>query len=153
MTKLRSLATSAPAFALSARATPASKAMDRRRISAIALAAVAAFALTAEMAMAEQRRVGQYLSWQQMGNTPGLNDLPSALDDMPPPPTLARPRKDPQPALNGHANLTLNGTALPSAPDSAAPRGRPPMLTMTWGGTTVFRKPATPAGMKSLKSK
>jgi hypothetical protein len=52
--------------------------MNRRRISAIALAAVAALALTAERAMAEQRRVGQYLSWQQMGNSPALNDLPSA---------------------------------------------------------------------------
>jgi hypothetical protein len=52
--------------------------MHRRRISEIAIATVAALALTAEWAMAEQRRVGQFLSWQQMGNSPALNDLPSA---------------------------------------------------------------------------
>jgi hypothetical protein len=52
--------------------------MHRRRISAFALAAVAALALTAELPMAEQRRVGQYLPWQQMGSSPALNDLPSA---------------------------------------------------------------------------
>jgi hypothetical protein len=52
--------------------------MDRRRISTIALATVAALALTADLAAAEQRRVGQYLPWLQMGSSPALNDLPSA---------------------------------------------------------------------------
>ncbi len=74
------------------------------RISAIALAAVAALALTAELAMAEQRRVGQYLPWLQMGSSPGLNDLPSAPKSFAQTPGLKVQPGPPEKALGGPAN-------------------------------------------------
>jgi hypothetical protein len=42
----------------------------------------------------------------------------TGLDDMPaPPPKIAAAPKTPRRALNGYANLTLNGTQLQGAPD------------------------------------
>ena len=57
------------------------------------------------------------------------SDGKSSIDDLPAPPQLAAPKAEPH-------------------------RSRPPTVTFAWGSTApVVRKPATPAGMKSLKSK
>jgi hypothetical protein len=53
----------------------------------------------------------------------------------------------------------LKDHGLPAPPKLATPnaephRSRPPMVTVTWGGTPpVHRKPAGAVGLKSLKSK
>jgi hypothetical protein len=88
------------------------------RFAGIALAA-AAIALSAAPARAEYMqmtlRSAKITSYGVNGS--GLDDLPA------PPPKVAAAPKKPQPALNGYANLTLNGTQLKSAPNGGKHEG------------------------------
>ena len=80
--------------------------------SCLALAA-GALALSATAARAEylQYKLYSVKITSYSVNGPGLDDLPA------PPPKVAAAPKKPRPALNVYANLTLNGTALQSAPN------------------------------------
>jgi hypothetical protein len=62
-------------------------------------------------------------------NYASTRDGKSSIDDLPVPPQLVAPKAEPH-------------------------RSRPPTVTFAWGSTApVLRKPATPPGIKSLKSK
>jgi len=84
------------------------------------------------------------------------SDQPIVIGRIPNPATTASEEKVPKYWVFG-TELPAPPTTPPklAAPNAELNRGRPPMVTMTWGASLpVFRKPATtPAGIKSLKSK
>ncbi len=93
-------------------------------VSALALA----MALAAGATPAAAQVVGDLNAYEFPSNAakPKPGD---ALTDLPAPPRLVAPKAEPH-------------------------RSRPPTVTFAWGSAApVFRKPAAPAGIKSLKSK
>ena len=105
-------------------------AMMRFRISTVALSALAlaTVALAAGAAPATAQAIGDLNAYEFPSNAakPKAGD---ALSDLPAPSQLVAPKAEPH-------------------------RSRPPTVTFAWGSTVrPFRKPATPAGIKSLKYK